>query len=142
MTTYELSLLTTIILIFPMLYFLMVTPTFLLRPLSDPIVARLLRGLFNVYFLVVSTTCSVAVMAFLLANRPVIAIGIASVAALALVARRWFLSRMDGAIGVQDVVDLKAASRLRRLHCAGMAYNAIQLSLIVASISWIFPAGS
>lgn len=142
MTTNSFALLTTIILIFPMLYFLVASPTFLLRPLSDPIVTWMLRGLFNVYFLTVSATCGVAVMAFLLASRPLVAIGIGVVAALAIGARRWFLSRMDAELRVRDAGDVAAVRRLRRLHWGGMLYNAIQVFVIVGSISRIFPNGA
>jgi hypothetical protein len=142
MTTNGFALLATIILIFPMLYFLVASPTFLLRPLSDPIVTWMLRGLFNVHFLAVSVTCGVAVLAFLLASRPLVAIGIGVVALLAIGARRWFLSRMDTELGVRDAGDVTAVRRLRRLHWAGMAYNAVQFFVIVASISRVFPAGA
>lgn len=142
MTINGLALLATIILIFPMLYFLMASPTFLLRPLSDPIVTWMLRGLFNVYFLTVSVTCSVAAMTFLLAGRPLVAIGTGVVAALALGARRWFLSRMDAELRVRDAGDVTAVRRLRRLHWGGMLYNAIQVCVIIGSISRIFPEGA
>lgn len=142
MTSNGFALLATIILIFPMLYFLVASPTFLLRPLSDPIVTWMLRGLFNVHFLAVSVTCAIAAMAFLLASRPLVAIGIGVVAALAIGARRWFLSRMDAELGVRDAGDVTAVRRLRRLHWAGMAYNAVQFFVIVASISRVFPAGA
>lgn len=142
MTTNGFALLTTIILMFPMLYFLVASPTFLLRPLSDPIVTWLLRGLFNFHFLAVSVTCGIAVMAFLLASRPLVAMGIGVVAILAIGARRWFLSRMDAELGVRDAGDVTAVRRLRRLHYAGMAYNAVQFFVIVASISRVFPGGA
>jgi len=142
MTSNGFALLATILLIFPMLYFLVASPTFLLRPLSDPIVTWLLRGLFDVYFLAVSVTCGIAVMAFLLAGRPLVAIGIGVVAALAIGARRWFLSRMDAELGVRDAGDVTAVRRLRRLHCAGMLYNAVQFFVIVGSVSRLFPTGA
>lgn len=142
MTLNSFALLTTIILIFPMLYFLVATPTFLLRPLSDPIVTWMLRGLFNVYFLAVIGTCAVAVMAFLLASRPLVAIGISVVAVFAIGARHWFLSRMDTELRVRDAGDATAVRRLRRLHWGGMLYNAIQVVVIIGSISRIFPNGA
>jgi hypothetical protein len=142
MTTNGFALLATIILMFPMLYFLVASPTFLLRPLSDPVVTWMLRGLFNVYFLVVSVTCGIATMAFLLAGRPLVAIGTGAVAALAIAARRWFVSRMDAELRVRDAGDATAVRRLRRLHVAGMAYNAVQFAVIVGSVSRIFPTGA
>lgn len=142
MTSNGFALLATIILMFPMLYFLLASPTFLLRRLSDPIVTWMLRGLFNSYFLVVTGACGLAVMAYLLAGRPLVAVGIGAVAALAIGARRWFLSRMDAELGGRDAGDATAIPRLRRLHYAGMAYNAVQFCLVVASISRLFPTGA
>ncbi len=143
MTANGLSLAATIILVAPMLYFLVASPTFLLRPLSDPIVTRMLRGLFNAHFLIVAATCGLAALAFLLAGRPLVAGGIGAVAGLAIGARRWFLARMDAALrdGGQ-AGDAAALHRIRRLHWGGMAYNAVQFVLIVAGVSRIFPAGA
>lgn len=139
MTTNGFALAATIILLFPMLYFLMTSPTFLLRPLSDPVVTWLLRGLFNVHFMLVSVTCGLAATAFLLASRPLVAIGIGVVAALAIGARPWFLSRMDTELRARDAGDVTALRRLRRLHWGGMLYNAAQFFVIIASVSRIFP---
>ena len=141
MTPEGFTLAATIILLGPMLYFLVTSLTFLLRPLSDPVVTWLLRGLFNVHFLLVSATCALAAMAFLLASRPLVAIGIGAVAALAIAVRHWFLSRIDRELRVRDAGDATAVARLRRLHWGGMLYNAVQFAAVVANISRIFPAG-
>ncbi|MGX9965486.1 hypothetical protein ACVFYP_19315 [Roseomonas sp. F4] len=142
MTINGFALLAIILLIFPMLYFLLASPTFLLRPLSDPVVTRLLRGLVNVHFCAVTVTCGIAILAFLLAGRPGVAIGIGVLAALAIGARRWFLARMDAELRFRDSGDATAVPRLRRLHWAGMLYNAVQFTLVVGSVSWIFPPGA
>ena len=142
MTANGFALLTTVVLLLPMLYFLIASLTFLLRPLSDPVVTRLLRGLLDVHFLLVSLTCGVAAVAFLLAGRPLVATGIGAVASLAIGTRRWFLSGMDAAFGRRDAGDVTALRRLRRLHWAAMLYNAIQFLLIAASVSRIFPEGA
>ncbi|TPG59057.1 hypothetical protein EAH89_06790 [Roseomonas nepalensis] len=141
MTPNGFALLATIVLLGPMLYFLVTSLTFLLRPFSDPVVTWLLRGLFNVHFLLVGGTCGVAALAFLLASRPLVAAGIGTVAALAVAARRWFLVRIDAALRVRDAGDATALRRLRRLHWGGMAYNAAQFLAVTASVSRIFPTG-
>lgn len=141
MTSQGFALLATIILMFPMLYFLVASPTFLLRPLSDPIVTWMLRGLFNVYFLAMGGTCGIAAMAFLLAGRPLVALALAAAAVLALGARRWFLWRLDTELGVRDAGDASALARLRRLHWAGMGYNAAQFLIVAGSVSRLFPMG-
>lgn len=44
----------TIILLFPMAYFMLAAPAFLLVKLDIPVVAQLLRGLFSAYFQMVA----------------------------------------------------------------------------------------
>ena len=138
-TTNGFALATTIILLLPMLYFLLASPTFLLRPLSDPVVTWLLRGLYSVHFRLVAITCALAAMAFVLAGKPLIATGIGLVAALAMGARRWFLGRLDAELQARDGGDGVALRRLRRLHWGGMALNAAQFIAILASIPAVFP---
>lgn len=140
MTTYGIPLAATIILLLPMMYFLLASPTFLLRSLVDPVVTWLLRALFNFYFSVVTITCVLGATAFALAGRPPVAIGLSMVAALAIGARRWFLSGLDTEIRARDAGDATALRRLRRLHWGGMLYNAVQVAAIVGSIPLVFPA--
>lgn len=139
MTPEGLALAATIILIGPMLYFLIASPTFLLRPLSDPTVTWLLRGLFSVCFSAVAGTCGLAALAFALAGRPPVALGIIIVATIALGARHWFLRRMDAEMCARDGGDAQAPRRLRRLHWGGMAFNLTQLGAILAGIPRMFP---
>ena len=142
MTADGASLAATVILLGPMLYFLVASPTFLLRPLSDPVVTWLLRGLFNVQFQLVGVTAATAALAFTLAAKPPIAIGAAAIAALALVARRWVLTRVDAALRARDGGDPDAVRRLRRLHWTGMVYNAAQFVAVVSSIRFAFGAAA
>lgn len=142
MSTHAFALAATIILTLPMLYFLLASPTFLLRPLSDPVVAWLLRGLFGVHFLLVGVTCGIAAAAFAFAGLPAIALAIAATAALAFAARRWFLRRMDVELRACDAGDAAAPRRLRRLHWGGMAYNAIQFAAVIASMPQVFPSAA
>jgi hypothetical protein len=132
------SLAATIILIFPMLYFLVASPTFLLATLEDPVVTWLLRGLFSFHFRAVSIACLVGAVAFAMAGRPVVAVGIGLIATFAVYARSWFLRRMDAQVSARDAGDADAVRRLRRLHWGGMAYNAAQFGAIVAGIPFVF----
>jgi len=134
------SLATTVILLFPMLYFLIASTTFLLARLSDPVVSWLLRGLFNTYFIAVAGCGATGVLAFVLAGRPGVAAGIGVVAAFAIGARRWFLPQLDAQIRARDAGDADAVRQLRRLHVGGMLYNAIQSILVIASIPHVFAA--
>jgi hypothetical protein len=127
----------TIILLLPMGYFLLAAPAFLLVKLDIPPVARLLRGMFNAYFLAMTIAGVIGTVAFAVAGRLVFAIGIGLIAAFAVSARRWFLRQMDAQLSAGDAGDADAMHRLRRLHWGGMLCNAIQLVAIVGSIPYI-----
>jgi hypothetical protein len=127
----------TVILLFPMVYFLLASPTFLLVALDIQPVAQLLRGLFNGYFLMMTIAGVIGTVAFAVTGRLVFAIGIGLLAAFAVSARRWFLRQMDVQLSARDAGDADAARRLRRLHWGGMLCNAIQLVAIVGSIPYI-----
>jgi hypothetical protein len=127
----------TIILLLPMGYFLLASPAFLLVKLDIPQVSRLLRGMFNAYFLATAIAGVIAMAAFAVTGRLVVAIVIGLIAAFAYSARRWFLREMDAQISARDAGDAGAVRRLRRLHWAGMLSNAIQVVAIVISIPYI-----
>jgi hypothetical protein len=127
----------TIILLLPMFYFLLAAPAFLLVRLDILPVAKLLRAMFNGYFLTLAIAAAVGTIAVAAEGRLGLAIGIGLIAALAASSRRWFLQQMDARLRDRDAVDADAARRLRRLHWGGMLSNAIQLSVIVASIPYI-----
>src|SRR6478736_5702996 len=117
-----------IILIFPMLFFLLSSPAFLLVKLDIPQVTQLLRGLFRSYFLMVGIVGVVGAVAFALAGRPAMALGVGLIAALAIWGRGWFLRRMDAELAARDSGDAGAVRRLRQLHWGGMVSNAVQLA--------------
>lgn len=130
-------LIATIILLFPMSYFLLTSPTFLLVKLDVPEVAQLMQGHFRAYFLMVTVAGAIATLAFAVAGRPVFAAGTAAIAAAAFGARRWFLPRMDAELSARAAGDADAARRLRRLHVGGMLSNAIQLAVVAGCIPFV-----
>jgi len=138
-TTEGLALAATIILLFPMLYFLFLSMTFYLRPLADPVVGRMLRGLFSAYLLAVAACGGVAILAFLGAHQPRMAALLSLLAAGAVAARAWSLPRLDTLFRARDAGVPQAIPGLRRLHLAGMAYNAIQIAIVLACIPLAFP---
>ena len=139
MSANEAALAALILLLFPMLYFLIASLTFFLAKLQDPVVTRLLRGLFHTYFTAVGVLGAIGTLAFLLAGRPMVATALAAIAALAVAARGWFLHHVDAWIRARDAGNAEAVRRLRRLHLGGIAYNAVQLAVLVLSIPRIFP---
>jgi hypothetical protein len=126
-----------VILLFPMAYFLLAAPAFLLVKLDIQEVARLLRGMFSAYFLMMIIAGTIGAVAFALTGRLGSTIGIGLLAAFAVWARRWFIRHMDAELRASDAGDADASRRLRRLHWGGMLCNAVQLVAIMASIPYI-----
>ena len=131
------ALFATVVLLFPMGFFLLSAPAFLLVKLDIPEVTQLLRGMFSAYFLMVAIAGAVGTIALAVEGRPFVAIGIALIAAVAVWARRWFLQQWDAQLDARDAGDAGAVRRLRRLHWGGMLCNAIQLAVIVGSIPYV-----
>ena len=125
-----------VILLFPMAYFLLAAPAFLLVKLDIQPVAQLLRGMFNIHFLMLTIAGIIAAVAFALTGRLFFAIAIGLLPAFAVWARRWFIPRMDAELRASDAGDAEAPRRLRRLHWVGMLCNAVQLAAIVGGIPY------
>jgi L-asparagine transporter-like permease len=140
MTSDGLALAAIVILLFPMGYFLLAAPAFLMVKLDIPQVAQLLRGMFNAHFLMVSVAGAIGTVVFAGTGRPVFAIGIGLIAAFAFWARGWFLRQWDTQLSARDAGDAGAVRRLRQLHWGGMLGNAIQLAAIVGSIPYVASA--
>ena len=132
-----LALFATVILLFPMGYFLLAAPAFLLVSLDIPPVTQLLRGMFSSYFLMVAISGVVGTIAVATTGRLFVAVGIGLIAAFAVWARRWFLARMDAQLRARDAGDANAVRRLRRLHWEGMLCNAVQVVILVGSIPYV-----
>src|ERR1700712_4358603 len=124
----------TVIVLLPMGYFLLAAPAFLLVRLDIPPVVRLLRAMFNGYFVTLAVAGGIGAIAVALDGRLVLALGIGLIAALAASSRRWFLRQMDARLGDTDAAD--AARRLRRLHWGGMLSNAVLLAVVVSCIPY------
>lgn len=126
-----------IILLFPMGYFSLASPAFLLVRLDIQPVAQLLRGMFNAHFLVMRVAGIIGTLAFLFDGRLAAATGVGLLAALAIYGRRWFMRRMDDQLSATDAGDTEAPRRLRRLHWSGMLCNAVLLVALVTSIPYV-----
>lgn len=137
MTSDVAALAATVILLFPMGFFLLSSPAFLLVKLDIPEVTQLLRGLFRAHFLMVSIAGVIGTVVFAAAGRMAFVIGIGLVAGFSIWARRWFLQRMDIELNARDAGDAGAVRRLRWLHWEGMFSNAVQLAALVSSIPYV-----
>ena len=137
MTSDAVALAAIVILLFPTGYFFLASPAFLLVKLDIPPVTQLLRGMFNVQFVMLGIAGTIGTVAFALARKLAFALGIALVAAFAIWGRRWFMQEMDAQLRARDAGDSDAVRRLRRLHWSGMLVNAILLFAIVGSIPYM-----
>lgn len=131
------SLAATIILLFPMSYFFVTSPTFLLVRLDIPEVTQLLRGHFHAYFLMIAIAGTVAAIGLALVGRPAFALGGGLMSAYAIWAHHWFLRQMDVQLSARDAGNADAVHRLRQLHWGGMLSNALQLAVVVVSIPYL-----
>jgi len=129
-----------VILLFPMGYFTLASPAFLLVKLDIQPVAQLLRGMFNAHFLVMRFAGIIGTVILLFDGRLLAATGVGLLAALAIWGRRWFMQRMDDQLSARDAGDADAPRRLRKLHWSGMLGNAALLVALVASIPYIASA--
>lgn len=131
------ALAATVILLFPMGYFFLASPAFLLVKLDIPQVTQLLRGMFAIQFVMMSITGVIGTLAFAIAGWTVFAIATGAVAAFAILGRRWFMDKMDAQLSARDSGDSNAVRRLRRLHWAGMLCNAVLLAVLVSSLPYV-----
>lgn len=137
MTSDGMALAAMVILLFPIGYFFLASPAFLLVKLDIPPVTQLLRGMFNIHFLMTGAAAVIGTVTFALTGRLIFAVVVALIAAFAVWARGWFLQRWDAELSARDAGDAAAVRQLRRLHCAGMLCNAILMFAIVGSIPYV-----
>src|SRR5215468_9901954 len=102
MTANGVALAAAVILLFPMGYFFLASPAFLLVRLDIPQVTQLLRGMFDIQFVMLGVTGAIGTLIFALAGRPAFAVGIGLIAAGAILGRRRFMGMMDAELGARD----------------------------------------
>jgi hypothetical protein len=97
---------------------------------DTPLDARFIRGLFDVYYKAVMVTAAAGLLANALAQRPIIATGMAAIALIAFLSRRGILSRMDRLRDVMTATDAARIRQFRHLHVLGMVLNVTQLAAL------------
>ena len=142
MTSDGVALAAIVILLFPIGYFFLASPAFLLVKLDIPPVTQLLGGMFSVHFLMLRVTTVIGMVVFAATGRPAFALGVGLIAALAFWDRGWFMQRWNAQLSARDAGDADAVRRLRRLHWGGMLSNAVVLVAVVASIPYVSAASS
>ena len=137
MTPDGVALAAIVILLFPIGYFFLASPAFLLVKLDIPPVTQLLGGMFSAHFLMLRITAVIGKIVFAVTGRPAFALGVGLIAAFAFWGRDWFMQRWNAQLNARDAGDADAVRRLRRLHWGGMLTNAVLLIAVVASIPYV-----
>lgn len=127
-----------VIVMFSLGYFAMASIPFLLVRLDIPEVWRLFRGLFDVYFRVVSFAGLVAAAAFATSGHIALMIAMTLVATLAITGRKPVLQRMDMRQTAGQAGDMAAMRQLRLIHWSIMLVNLAILVSVASSIPLIF----
>src|SRR4051794_23198051 len=94
---------------------------------DTPLDARVIRGLFDVYYKAVMVVAAAGTLTHALAGRQATTAALAAVGTIAFMSRRSILSRMDRLRLTMTPNDAAGIRRFRRLHVLGMVLNVAQL---------------
>jgi hypothetical protein len=126
-----------LIVLFTLIYFSMASLGFLLYRLDIPEVARLFRGLFNVYFWMVGFTSLVATAVFAASGLMVFTAGMLLLATTAMAVRGRVLHCIDTQQTAWQSGDTAAMRRLRLIHLGTMLVNIAILASVASSTRFI-----
>lgn len=129
------SLISIVLLLGWMLYFMMGGLTLLILKHDDQSDQRLVRGFFHVHYLALITIASLGALSSAVADRRMIAASIGCIAIIGFTARQLIVSRMDRLRSTMSATDVPAIRTFRRLHVAGLALNLMLLSGFVFVLS-------
>ena len=123
-------LLSIVVLLFPMVVFMLASPPLLILKHDTPVDGRFIRGLFNVYYIIVITIATAGTAGWALMGRGVVAFAMGGLVVFVFGLRRWMISNMDKLRCAMTRGDFMAVPRFRRLHIAGMILNVVQLGTV------------
>lgn len=126
-----------VIVLFPLAYFTCATIPFLFVRLDVPEVARLFRGVFSTYFLMVGGTALLATAAFAAGGRLGFMLGMLLLAAGALALRGRMLQQIDTQQQAFQTGDWRAMRRLRWLHWGSMLANVGVIACVASGVPHI-----
>ena len=126
-----------VIVMFSLIYFALASISFLLVRLDIPEVARLFRGLFNIYFWMVVVTGLVAVAVFAASGRMAFTAAMLLLAATAMAVRNRVLQLIDTQQTALESGDTTAMQRLRLIHWGGMLANIVILATVASGVRFI-----
>ena len=126
-----------VIVLFSLIYFSLASISFLLVRLDIPEVGRLFRGLFNVYFWMVSVTGLVATAVFAASGRMAFTAAMLLLAATAMAMRSRVLQLIDTQQTAWQSGDTTAMRRLRLIHWGGMLANIVIIATVASGLRFI-----
>lgn len=95
---------------------------------------KFIRQFFHHCYRIVAVFSGASSLAYALANRPVLALSLGGICALAVCMYRWMIPRMDRLRPVIDSGDPAAIRRFRQLHAGGLGLNLAQVVALVAGL--------
>src|SRR5689334_13982740 len=128
----SIALFSSVALLFVLLVFTLATVPLLVLRHDTPLDGGVIRKLFSLGYLAVAILAAVCAVIYALGPQVPFAAGLACMAVLALLLRRWVLERMDGLVRGMAGGGAAAVSRFRRLHLTGIALNVLQLGVVGA----------
>lgn len=125
-----------------MFYFVVGGLPLLVLKYDHPTDARLVRGFFQVHYLVLMSLATVGTLSSAFAGRPLLAMAIAGIALTGFTARQVIVSSMDRLRGTMTVTDTPAKRKFRALHITGIVLNILLMigfvsALIVSSADMV-----
>lgn len=130
MLSKSIELLSLVMLLLPMVFFMLASPPLLVLKHDTPQDARFIRGLFNSYYTVVVVAAGFGALGRVVVGQTLVSLAMIGVAALVFSIRRWFIPRMDRLQAQIAAGDTAAIPQFRRLHIAGMLLNIVQLGVV------------
>ena len=101
---------------------------------DHPSDSRLVRGFFEVHYLVLMTIAAVGALSAALSNRPLLATAIACIALAGFTARRTIVLRMDRLRSTMSVADAPAIRKFRTLHISGIVLSVFLMAGLISAL--------
>jgi hypothetical protein len=129
------TLLCTIAMLAVTAYFFFGSVPLLILKHDNPMDARFIRSFYVTYYRIALVTASATTVSYVVASRPLFALGAGGIVVLTLVLRRTFLPRMDALRDRIQADDPVAITAFRQIHKSAIAINVGQLLLILFALT-------
>lgn len=130
-----LSLTSMVVLLGWMLYCLVGGLPLLTLKHTDPSDSRMVRGFFNVHYLVLMSFAVMGMLSAAVMERYTLAAATGCIAIVGFTARRLIVMRMDRLRSTMTPVDAPAIRQFRRLHVTGLALNVVLFVGFVSALT-------